>query len=211
MFGCVYVCVCISFGNMCTCIYCVLYCLYCVFCIVSFMCTFYYLFCLYCHRGTTQFQLLLIIIIIITLLLLLLLLLLSAGMSSNNKNVFIFLFFYHRVLFRLLVPNGWRTLIIGTELFPKAITKLFQERGNVYDPVVRLSFSQGRGCRNCLTPTTVLWNKLRSFLDQTCRLVGEGLLHQSRWKLLVDLAARAEHITGPAATMGSVTLVRLFY
>jgi hypothetical protein len=28
---------CVSFGNMCICIYRVLYCLYCVFCIVSFM------------------------------------------------------------------------------------------------------------------------------------------------------------------------------
>jgi hypothetical protein len=54
---------CVSFGNMCTCIYCVLYCLYSVFCTVSFMCMFSYLFCLYCHRVTTQLQLVKIIII----------------------------------------------------------------------------------------------------------------------------------------------------
>jgi hypothetical protein len=74
VFVCVCVCVCrcgwvgfvmcVSFGNMCTCIYCVLYCLYCVFCIVSFMCMFSYLLCLYCHRVTTQLQLVIIIIII---------------------------------------------------------------------------------------------------------------------------------------------------
>jgi len=33
------------YGNMCTCIYCVLYCLCCVFCIVSFMYIYSYLFC----------------------------------------------------------------------------------------------------------------------------------------------------------------------
>jgi lipopolysaccharide export LptBFGC system permease protein LptF len=48
---------CVSFGNMCTCIYCVLYCFV--------MCMFSYLFCLYCHRVTTQLQLIIIIIIII--------------------------------------------------------------------------------------------------------------------------------------------------
>ena len=66
---CVCVCVCVGggwqscgcFGNMCTCIYCVLYSLYCVFCIVSFMYIYPYLFCLYyckdyCHRVTTQLQ-----------------------------------------------------------------------------------------------------------------------------------------------------------
>jgi hypothetical protein len=56
---------CVSFGNMCTCIYCVLCCLYCVFCIVSFMYMFSYLFCLYCHRVTTQLQLVVEVIIII--------------------------------------------------------------------------------------------------------------------------------------------------
>jgi hypothetical protein len=60
--------VCVSFGNMCTCIYCVLYCLYWVFCVVHFMYTFSYLFCLYCHRVTYQFQLVIIIIIIIIIL-----------------------------------------------------------------------------------------------------------------------------------------------
>jgi hypothetical protein len=58
---------CVSFGNMCTCIYCVLYCLYCVFCIVSFMYIFSYLFCLYCHRVTNQLQLIIIITYIIKL------------------------------------------------------------------------------------------------------------------------------------------------
>jgi hypothetical protein len=57
--------ICVSFGNTCTCIYCVLYCLYCDFCIVSFMYMFSYLFRLYCHRVTTQLQLVIIIIIII--------------------------------------------------------------------------------------------------------------------------------------------------
>ena len=72
----VWVCVCVGFvmcgcfGNMCTCIYCVLYGLYCVFCIVSFMYIYSYLFCLYlrkdyCHGVTTQLQLITIIIIII--------------------------------------------------------------------------------------------------------------------------------------------------
>jgi hypothetical protein len=37
-----YRCVCGGFGNMCSCIYCVLY-LYCVFCIVSFMYIYSYL------------------------------------------------------------------------------------------------------------------------------------------------------------------------
>jgi hypothetical protein len=46
LFCIVWVCVrvgfvmCVTFGNVCTWIYCVLYCLYCVFCIVSFMCVF---------------------------------------------------------------------------------------------------------------------------------------------------------------------------
>jgi len=35
------------FGNMCTCIYCVLYCLLLCFCIVSFMYIYSFLFCLY--------------------------------------------------------------------------------------------------------------------------------------------------------------------
>jgi hypothetical protein len=39
--------ICGCFGNMCTCIDCVLHCLYCVFCIVSFMYIHSYLFCLY--------------------------------------------------------------------------------------------------------------------------------------------------------------------
>jgi hypothetical protein len=66
---CVCVCVdfviCVSFGNMCTCINCVLSCSYCVFGFVSFMFTFSYFFCLYCHRVTTQLQLVIIIIILI--------------------------------------------------------------------------------------------------------------------------------------------------
>jgi hypothetical protein len=41
MCGCVGFVLCVSFGNMFTCIYCVLYCLYCVLCIVSFMYTVY--------------------------------------------------------------------------------------------------------------------------------------------------------------------------
>ena len=60
---------CGCFGNMWTCIYCVLYRLYC-YCIVSFMYIYSYLFCLYwckdyCHRVTTQLQLIIIIIITI--------------------------------------------------------------------------------------------------------------------------------------------------
>jgi hypothetical protein len=49
----VWVCVCVGFvmcrcfGNMHTCIYCVLYCLYYVFWIVSFIYVYSYLFCLY--------------------------------------------------------------------------------------------------------------------------------------------------------------------
>ena len=49
----VWVCVCVGFvmcwyfGNMLTCIYCVLYGLHCVFSIVSFMYIYSYLFCLY--------------------------------------------------------------------------------------------------------------------------------------------------------------------
>jgi hypothetical protein len=62
--ACVGFVMCVSFGNVCTFIYCVLYCLYCVFCIVAFMYMFSYLFCLYCHRVTTQLQLIIIIIII---------------------------------------------------------------------------------------------------------------------------------------------------
>jgi hypothetical protein len=73
MFGCmcgfckVWVCVCVgfvvcvTFGYLCNCIYCVLHCLCCVFCSVSFIYTFSHLFCLYCHRVTTQLQLLIII------------------------------------------------------------------------------------------------------------------------------------------------------
>jgi len=58
----------IRFGNMCTCIYCVLYRLYCV-CIVSFMYIYSYLFCLYwckdyCHRVTTQLQLIIVMMMI---------------------------------------------------------------------------------------------------------------------------------------------------
>ena len=61
---------CGCFGNMCTCIYCVLYFLYCVFCIVSFMYIYSYLFCLYwckdyCHRLTTQLQLLLLLLLLV--------------------------------------------------------------------------------------------------------------------------------------------------
>jgi hypothetical protein len=54
---CVCVCfaMCVSFGNMYTCIYCVLYCLYCVF-VLFRLCMFSYLFCLYYHRVTTQLQ-----------------------------------------------------------------------------------------------------------------------------------------------------------
>jgi hypothetical protein len=62
---CVGFVMCVSFGNKCTCIYCVLYCLYCVFCIVSFMYIFSYLFCLCCYRMTTQLQLVIILIIIL--------------------------------------------------------------------------------------------------------------------------------------------------
>jgi hypothetical protein len=63
---------CGCFGNMCTCLYCVLYCLYCVFCIVQFMYFYSCLFCLYycknyCHWLTTQLQLIIMIIIIINL------------------------------------------------------------------------------------------------------------------------------------------------
>ena len=39
-----------NFGNMCTCIYCVLCCLYCVFCVVSFMCI---LICFVCTGVRT--------------------------------------------------------------------------------------------------------------------------------------------------------------
>ena len=68
--GCEYVWVfvmCGCFGNMYTCIYCVLYCLCCVFSILSFMYiySFFYLCKDYCHRMTTQLQLVIIIIIII--------------------------------------------------------------------------------------------------------------------------------------------------
>jgi hypothetical protein len=35
---------CVSFGNMCTCIYCVLYCLYCVFFLYCFVYVFVFLF-----------------------------------------------------------------------------------------------------------------------------------------------------------------------
>ena len=48
------VCVCECFGNVWTCIYCVLYCLYCVvlcFCIISFMYIYSYLFCLHLVWG----------------------------------------------------------------------------------------------------------------------------------------------------------------
>jgi len=52
---CVCVCVCVRvgfvicgcFGNMYTCIYCVLYCWYCVLCIVSFIYIYSYLLCLH--------------------------------------------------------------------------------------------------------------------------------------------------------------------
>jgi Na+/H+-dicarboxylate symporter len=56
LFGC--------FGNMCTCIYCVLYCLYRVFCIISFA------FCLYLckdysHRVTTHLQLVVVVVVVV--------------------------------------------------------------------------------------------------------------------------------------------------
>jgi hypothetical protein len=44
---------CVSFGNMYTCIYCVLYCLYCVF-VLFRLGMFSYLFCLYCQWKKTQ-------------------------------------------------------------------------------------------------------------------------------------------------------------
>jgi hypothetical protein len=56
---------CVSFDNMCTCIYCVLYCLYCIFCVFSFMYVFFCLFGLYCHRVTTQLQLVVVVVVII--------------------------------------------------------------------------------------------------------------------------------------------------
>jgi len=60
----VWVCVCVGFlmcgcfGNMCTCLYCVLYCLYRVF--VLFLLCMFILICYwykdYCHRVKTQLQ-----------------------------------------------------------------------------------------------------------------------------------------------------------
>ena len=71
---CVGFVMCVCFGNMCTCIYCVLYYFCRVCCIVSFIYIYiyiyFYLFCLYyckdyCHRVTTQLQFVIRIIIII--------------------------------------------------------------------------------------------------------------------------------------------------
>jgi hypothetical protein len=64
------VCVCVCFGKMCTCIYCVLYCFYCVFCIVSFMYIYSYPFCLYwckdyCQGVTTQLQLVVVVVVVV--------------------------------------------------------------------------------------------------------------------------------------------------
>jgi hypothetical protein len=53
---CVGFVLCVSFGNMFTCIYCVLHRLYCVFCIVSFMCMLSYLFCLGRADNLTTFM-----------------------------------------------------------------------------------------------------------------------------------------------------------
>jgi hypothetical protein len=58
---------CVSFGNMLTCIYCVLYCLCCVLCTVSLIYTFSYLFCLYCYQVSYQLQLIIMTIIIMQL------------------------------------------------------------------------------------------------------------------------------------------------
>jgi hypothetical protein len=93
MCGCVYVfvfcnvwvCVCVgfvmcvSFGNMCTCIYCVLYCWYCAFCIVWFVCMFSYFVCLYCHRVTTQLLVVVVVIIIIIIIIIIIKIFLVCG------------------------------------------------------------------------------------------------------------------------------------
>ena len=42
------------FGNICTCIYCVLYCLYCVFCTVSFMHIYSFFVCTSIRTNATQ-------------------------------------------------------------------------------------------------------------------------------------------------------------
>jgi hypothetical protein len=55
---------CVSFCNMCTCVYYVLFCLHRVFGIVSFM-YISYLFFLYCHGVTTQLQLVVVVVVVV--------------------------------------------------------------------------------------------------------------------------------------------------
>jgi len=67
---CVGFVMCVSFDNVCTCIYCVFYCMYCVFCIFWFMYIYIFLFCLYqCtvyyHRVTTELQLVVIVLVVV--------------------------------------------------------------------------------------------------------------------------------------------------
>ena len=94
----VWVCVCVGFvmcgcfGNMCTCIYCVLYCLYYVFRIVSFMCIYSYLFCLYrckdyCHRVTTQLQLVVVAeaVIIIIIIIVIIIIIFPCGAAAHRR------------------------------------------------------------------------------------------------------------------------------
>jgi hypothetical protein len=63
---CVGFVMCVSFGNMCTCIYCVLYCFYCVFCFVMIHLRIFIRICFVCisvsvrttpNRAETQLQL----------------------------------------------------------------------------------------------------------------------------------------------------------